>query len=420
MRNLMSTRAALLAASLLAAGLLAPALAPAASEAVRPAVGKPLEAAKADLARHDFAKARDEVARAEHARDRSDYENFLIDEMKGAIAQQSGDTDAATAIYAKVIASGRVSGAQLQSMLLAEVSLNYQVKNYANVITWSQKYYKAGGKNPVVRTLVIQAYYLQRDYANAAQLQSQVIDEDLAAKKTPPEDQLQLLAACQKALKQSADLTKTMELLVTYYPKQSYWADLVYAVQTTPGFSDRLDLGLDMFKLRVGLLTTEPQFMEAIQVALGDNDSGTALRFIAAAQAANLFGKPGYADRENRLIALAKTQAAQTQASLAANLKQLTSSPATTSQQLYDLGRQYCGFKQFDQGTQLIQQAIAKGDLPRPDMARLRLAEAYINAGMKPQATETLNAIPESTDGTSGLAKLWLLWLNTQKTLSPV
>ena len=418
MRNLSTTRAALLAAPLSLLVLLAP-LPGRAQETVRPAVGKPLEAAKADLARHEFAKASDEVARAEHVRDRSAYEDFLIEEMKGAIAQQSGDTDTATAVYAKVIASGRVTGAQLQSLLLAEVSMNYQEKNYANVITWSQKYYKAGGKNPVVRTLVIQSYYLQRDYANAAQLQSQVIDEDLAAKKTPPEDQLQLLAACQKALHQSAEMTKTMELLVTYYPKQSYWADLVYAVQTTPGFSDRLDLGLDLFKLRVGLLTTEPQFMEAIQIALGDNDPGTALQFIADAESAHLFGKPGYADRENRLIALAKTQATSAQAALAATYKQLTASPATTAQQLYDLGRQYCGFKQYDRGTQLIEMALAKGGLPRPDMARLRLAEAYITAGEKPQAIEALNAVPSSTDGTSGLARLWLLWLKTQASLSP-
>ncbi len=418
MRNSNLTRLARRAAPLCLAALLVghPA---AAQDTVRPVVGKPLQAAKAYLAARNYAKASAAVATAEHQKSRTAYEDFLIEEMKGAIAQQSGDTDTAMAIFAKVIDSGRVTGKQLQSMLLAEVSLNYQVKNYTNVVTWAQKYYKAGGKDPAVRTLVIQAYYLQRDYANAGQLQQQVVDEMLAAKKTPPEDQLQLLAACQKAQNQSSDLTKTMELLVTYYPKPSYWADLAYAVQTTPGFSDRLALGLDMFKMRVGLLKAESDFMEAIQLALGDNDPGRALDIIAAAQSAGVFGKPGYADRENRLVALAKTQAAQAKAALDTTYKQLTTSPATTSQQLYDLGVQYCGFKQYDRGTELIRQAIAKGDLPRAGMAQLRLGEAYVSAGMKPDAMAALAAVPQSTDGASGLANLWMLWLKTQATLSP-
>ncbi len=386
-----------------------------AQEAVRPAVGKPLEAAKAELARRNFSAASGDVAKAERVKGRSAYEDFLIEEMRGAIAQQSGDTDAAAKIYADVINSGRVSGAQLQEMLLAEVSLSYQEKNYADVITWSQRYYKAGGKDSAVRTLVIQAYYLQRDYANAVQLQQQEIGAELAARKVPSEDQLQLLAACQKALGQSSPMTKTMELLVTYYPKQSYWADLVYAVQTTPGFSDRLDLDLDQFKLRTKLLSAEPDFMEMIQLALGDNNPGEALQVIDAARAAGAFGQPGKADRENRLIALAQTTAQQAKTSLDSQSQQLTISPATTGQQLFDLGVQYCGFQNYDRGLALMQQALSKGGLQRVDMAQLQLGVAYIDAGQKTQAMSVLQQVSDQGDGAYNLAQLWLLWLKTQR-----
>jgi hypothetical protein len=322
-------------------------------------------------------------------------------------------------VFGELIASGRIGGAQLTNMLEAETSLSYQAKDYPNTVTWAQKYFKAGGKDPAIRTLVIQAYYLQNDYANAAIAQQQQIDTELSQGKTPPEDQLQLLAACQKQTRDSAGLTKTMETLVTYYPKPSYWADLVYALETSPGFSDRLELDLDEFKLRLGTLTAEPDFMQMTQLALGDNNPGEAQSIIAAANEKHVFGAPAQAPREQRLTALVNKMAQQTQSTLAQTEAQLRASPATTSDELFDLGQNYASFKQYDKGVALMQEAIAKGDLRRPEMAQLRVGETLVNAGQKDAAIAAFQKVPPTQDGTSGLAQLWLLWLKTQPTLAP-
>jgi tetratricopeptide (TPR) repeat protein len=159
--------------------------------------------------------------------------------------------------------------------------------------------------------------------------------------------------------------------------------------------------------------------MEMIQLALVDNNPGGALRAIASAQKDGLFGQPGKAEREQRLIALANKTAGQTKASLDQNDKDLTASPSTTAEQLFDLGQNYASFGDYQKGTNLMQEAIAKGGLSRPAQAQLRLGEALINAGQKGAAMEALRKVPDTTDGTSGLAKMWLLWLRTQSTLSP-
>jgi hypothetical protein len=389
-----------------------------AQDALRPAVGKPLEKAKAYLAQKNYSAAQEQIAIADRQKNKSANEDFVIQEMRGAVAQASGDTATASKVFADIINSGRLSGGELTKMLLAQTSLSYQMKDYPGVISWAQRYHKAGGKDPVVGTLIIQAYYLQKDYTRAAEAQKQQIDAEIAAHKMPTESQLQLLAACQKQLTDTAALEQTLTQLVTYYPKPSYWADLVYRLQTSPGFSDRLELDLDRLKVRLGLLTTENAYMEMIQLALVDNNPGGALRAIASAQKDGLFGQPGKAEREQRLIALANKTAGQTKASLDQNDKDLTASPSTTAEQLFDLGQNYASFGDYQKGTNLMQQAIAKGGLSRPAQAQLRLGEALINAGQKGAAMEALQKVPETTDGTSGLAKMWLLWLRTQSTLT--
>jgi tetratricopeptide (TPR) repeat protein len=384
---------------------------------LRPAVGKPLAKAKSLLASRQYAAATAQVNIAAKQKGLTPDEDFVIEEMRGAIAQASGDLATASKVFAQLIASGRISGSQLITMLEAETSLSYQAKDYPGTISWAEKYFKAGGKDPAIHTLVIQAYYLQNDYANAAVAQQQQIDTELSQGKTPPEDQLQLLAACQKQTRDSAGLTKTMEQLVTYYPKPSYWADLVYALETSPNFSDRLELDLDRLKLRLGTLTAESDFMQMTQLALGENDPGEAQSIIAAANAQHVFGAPAQAPREQRLTALVNSSAKSTQAGLAASEQQLRAAPATTGDQLFELGQNYASFKQYDKGVGLMQEAIAKGDLHRPELAQLRVGEALVDAGEKDAAIAAFQKVPATTDGISGLAQLWLLWLKTQPTL---
>ena len=43
----------------------------------------------------------------------------------------------------------------------------YRARQYAKAMQWGQRYFKEGGSNPAIRTMLIQSQYLSGDYAGA-------------------------------------------------------------------------------------------------------------------------------------------------------------------------------------------------------------------------------------------------------------
>ena len=75
---------------------------------------------------------------------------------------------------------------------------------------------------------------------------------------------------------------------------------------------------------------------------------------------------------------------------------------------LVDVGMNLVYSGQAAKGVQLMQQGIAKGNLKRPEDAKLHLGIAQLVAGDKAKAQATLKSV-QGTDGTTDLARLWML-----------
>jgi hypothetical protein len=151
-------RAALSAVFFAAAVGLAPAaLAQGKGETVRPEVGKPLQAAQAMVKARNGRGALAEVAKAEAVPNRTPYENFLINQMKGSAASAAGDSETAIRAFESVLASGRVSGRDATTMVQAIAVAHYQKKDYASAAKWTQRYFKEGGGDPQMRTVLLRA-----------------------------------------------------------------------------------------------------------------------------------------------------------------------------------------------------------------------------------------------------------------------
>ena len=58
-----------------------------------------------------------------------------------------------------------------------------------------------------------------------------------------------------------------------------------------------------------------------------------------------------------------------------------------------------------------MEQGIAKGGLNHPDDAKLHLGIAYLWAGKKSDAIKMLKSV-QGTDGTSDLARYWIIQAN--------
>ncbi len=80
--------------------------------------------------------------------------------------------------------------------------------------------------------------------------------------------------------------------------------------------------------------------------------------------------------------------------------------PPKDGNALVRIGMAYTGLGQYDKGIALMQKGIAKGGMKHPEDARLHLGIAYLRAGNKAKANETLRGV-KGTDGAADLARLW-------------
>ncbi len=397
---------ALLAATAASGPTAVPAQAQQAQQALRPEVGKPLQQAQAALRRRQFPQAMAAVNTADAVRNKTPNEAYVVAQMRAAVAQSSGDVAASISADDVLIASARTTGAEKVRLLMAEAGLAYTAHDYARTVTALDRYFKAGGNDASMHTLLIQSYYLQKDYPNAAKAQARQIAAEEHSGQKPAENQLQLLAAVQQQSHDLDGFNATMVKLVQYYPKPDYWANLVQGLRTNPNIPERLQYDVSRIRLAVGLLTSTADFMEMAESAVQDGFPVQAQKAMAAGYASGALGRDAGAAREARLKVLIDQTAAAKKASLTAD--QATARAAPDGNALIAVGYNTVDFGQPAAGLALMQEGIAKGRLVSVDDARLHLGLAQMDAGMKPDAIRTLRTVG-GNDGAANMAQLWIL-----------
>ncbi|MBB2196706.1 MAG: hypothetical protein ABF479_12470 [Gluconacetobacter sp.] len=370
-------------------------------------VGKPLQEAQTALAAHNYAKAMAAVDAAEAVPGKSDYEEYTVTQMRAAVAAQSGNVAAATAAYDKLIASSRTPKDAKLQMMMAEATMAYTAKDYPRAVAGTEQYLKAAGSNPAMETLLIQSYYLQQDYKNAARVQQAQIDATIKAGKVPVESQLQLLAACQTQLKDQSGLNHTYVMLVSYYPKPEYWALILHGLITNPKVAPGLQLDVYRIRLAAGVLTAPSDFMDMTELAMQAGMPQLALDLINAGYASGVLGKDAGAAREAKLKAMVVKAVADKKATIAAD--EAAAATAPTGNALLTVGYNYVTFGQADKGLAVMQKGLAKGPLD-PNIGKLHYGLAQAAAGHTADAIATLKTVA-GENGARDIAQLWILKL---------
>src|SRR4051812_45929568 len=370
------------------------------ADAVRPEVGKPLQAAQGFVKQRRGREALAEVAKAEAVGGRTPYENLLINEMKGSAATLAGDHDTAIRSFEAVLGSGRVSGGESTRMVQAIAVAYYQKKDYANAAKWTQRYFKEGGTDGQMRTVLLQSYYLGNDCGSVNRMLAG------SEERRPHEEELQILANCYLREKDTAGYVGAIEKLVLYYPKQQYWTDLLSRVQKKPGFSDRLGVHVFRLRLATGNLKDANDYMEMAQLALQQGVPAEAKAVMDKGYAAGILGKGAEADRQKRLQDLIQRSLDESKKNRDKDERDALA--AKDGNELVKVGLNYVYEGNAAKGLPLIQQGIKKGGLKRPEDAKLRLGEAQLQAGQKQQGVATLRSV-QGNDGTADIARLWVL-----------
>ncbi|WP_193098427.1 tetratricopeptide repeat protein [Burkholderia sp. Z1] len=363
------------------------------ADALRPDVAKPLAAAQELYRAHKYRDALGKIAQAAAVPNRTPYETYMVEEMRGAAAMAAGDSGTAAQAYETVLNSGRLSGEDEQRTTAALAGIYFQQKNYPLAIRTAQRYQKAGGTDPEMRTLLTQSYYLSNDCAPVVSQLKASTDAQANGGHAPDEGQLQMLATCAQKVKDGNAYRGALGLLVAYHPSPAYWDEMVTAIRGNPGYLSSLDLDIYRLRRATGSLATADAYMEMTQLALVAGQPAEGKQVIDQGFATGVLGKDAQADREKRLQALAAKRA------------QPVADAATPVAPL-DAGMNLVFAGHAQQGLPMMEQAIAKGGLEHPDAARLRLGEAYYVAGQKTRAVQVLRTV-KGADGSGDLAKLW-------------
>ena len=366
-----------------------------AADTLRPDVAKPLNDAQNLYRAHHYDDALNKIAQAAAVPNKSPYETYMVEEMRGAAAMAAGQNGVAAQAYESLLANGQLKGEDAQRTTAALAGIYFQQKNYAQAIKVAQRYQKAGGGDPQMATLLIESYYLSGDYASVTRLLNASVEAQVRSGHAPDEAQLQLLGTCAQHANDQEAYRGALEKLVAYHPKQSYWDDLLHAIRSKPGYLGALDL--DTYRLRraTGSLTSADDYMEMTQLAIVAGSTAEGKQIIDQGFASGVLGHDAGADRERRLQALAAKRA---------NAAPDPANPVAPFDAAFN--QVYAG--QAKQGLATMESLIAKGGLDHQDLARLRLGEAYFASGQKARAVQAFKAV-QGNDGSADLAQFWVV-----------
>lgn len=373
-------------------------------DAVRPEVGKPLQEAQNQMKSHRYREAMAKVSEADAVSGKSAFESYTIQRMRGAIASAAGDSETTIKAFEAALASGRATGRDSLQMVQAVAVAYYKNKEYAKAAQWSQRYFKEGGSEPAMRTVLLQSHYLGNDCNSVSRMLGSVTDENSSRK--PTEEELQILANCYLRQKDTGGYVAAIEKLVVFYPKKEYWTDLLARVQKKPGFSDRLALHVFRLRLETGNLGKTDDYMEMAQLALQAGYPAEARAIVDKGYQAGALGAGAQAERHQRLRDLINKSLEESRRNRAREEQDALA--AKDGNDLVRIGMNYVFEGRADKGISLIEQGIKKGGLKRPEDAKLALGYAQVRAGQRARGVQTLRGV-HGSDGTADIARLWVL-----------
>jgi hypothetical protein len=381
----------------------APAAAP--KDTVRPEMGKPLQAVQALMKDRKFKDALAKLKEAELIPNRTPYENFVIDQLRGSAAANDGQDDVAVASYEAVVASGRLPPAD-QLKIEAAIAVTYysKLKNYPKAATWATRYLKEGGTDASMQDVVINSYYLGNEFAPATVELKKVIEADEVAGRTTTEQHLLLLLTCYQKLKDGAGSSSMLEKLLISYPKKEYWEQAISHLVHKASFSERLDLDLLRLRFALGDFKRDTDYMDMGQLSIEAGFPIEAKKVVDQGFATGVLGKGPDAERHKRLQALVNKDAAEDLKSIGTG--DVDAEKAKTGDGLVNAGYNYVLNGKFEKGLGLMEQGIKKGGLRHPEDSKLHLGIALFLAGDKAKATSVLKSV-QGTDGAADIAHLW-------------
>ena len=373
-------------------------------ESIRAEISKPMIAAEKSIAEKKYPAALQHIADAEKVEGKTDYERYLLDRMRASAALGSGNDALAVKSLESALASGRIPAADTLNFIDSIARIHYRLKDYRQTAIWAARALKEPGVRPETRLMMGHAAYLNGDYATSKNEIGTYLATIEQSGTAATEEQLRLLASA--ALK-SNDLpayVATLEKIVVRFPTREYWTDLIYRVESKPGFPERLALDAYRLKLITGALVEKSDFLEMASLTQQSGFPVEAQKVIEAGITAGILARDTTVDTEKKLRASIAKDLAEENARAAKEAP-----PPKNAIALLNNGFDAVLKGDAKKGLEMIEAGMKASDQKRPDDARLRYGIALVLADQKSRAGEVFKTV-QGTDGAADLARLWELF----------
>jgi tetratricopeptide (TPR) repeat protein len=370
-------------------------------------LAKPLKAAQEAIATKKFSEAVAKLKEADASPKKTPWDQHVINELAAYAYSRTGNGIEAEKANEALINDGFTPQAQIPARIKAVAAAAFQAKNYDKALEYGNRAIKGGFADDEIRTVVGQSYYLKGDYKSTAKFLQPIIDAEIKSGKAPKDTELQLvLSSCEKT-DDTDCTTRSLERLVTYYPKPDYWKGLLYGLRQDHNMqSDRNSLELFRLMSEVDVLQRAENYTEMAQIALDQGSPGEAQGILEKGFQKNVFSDKRSNDKNTRLLEAAKKAGVTDKAQLPKMDQDANAAP--TGDKAVGVGLAYLGYGQYDKAIELLSKGLKKGGLKSEPEAHLLLGIAQLKGGHKDDAVKSFHQV-KSDPALERIANLWSL-----------
>jgi tetratricopeptide (TPR) repeat protein len=373
---------------------------------VSAALAKPLKAAQEALTAKKYSEAIAKLKEADAMSGKKPFDQHEIYEMLGFAYVKTNDLPDAAKAWEPELDDGFMPESEMQQKVRGLAVIEYQLKNYDKAIDFGNRAIKGGYADNDTRTIVGQSYYLKGDMRDTAKFEESLVDNQVKSGETPKNESLMLVySACEKLNDKTCE-DRTLERLITYYPKPDYWKQLLFGLRQQTSSNDAALFQTYRLMDEVNVLTDPGDYTEMAQIAIDQGSPGDAEQVLQKGLDKNVFTDQRIKDKNQRLLERAKQLAKTDQATLPK--AERDAQAAATGAKAVGVGKAYLGYQQYDKAVDEFSKGLAKGGLTNTAEAQLDLGIAQFKAGHKDDAIKSFKAV-KGDPVLERLAGLWVL-----------
>ncbi len=369
-----------------------------------PKLSKPVAVALIEAQKQAAAKnfaAVLEGAKAGLAASVTPWDRYQSQQMLAFAQVQLKDNAAAADTFEALIASGLLPPEEAKTRARNVCQLRYQLKDWPRAVKACGDYAKQYNDRDT-GYLVPQIYFQQKNCPATIA----AIKVAIAGDTMPPKALLQMLGRCYVEAKNNEGTQDAYEQMVSYYPSNDYWEDLLSMAQVKVRNSSRYDMEILRLRAATGVIEIPTEIVDLAETALQVGLPGEARSTLERALAAGQIGTGAQKAAHMALLASARTQAAEDLKNLIKD--EVEAKKAPKGEPDLRLGEALVSHGRYDQGIAAMRRGIGKGGLKDPVEAKLRLGLALLQSGKKQEALTVLDDA-KGPGNYAFIARLWAI-----------